>query len=109
ETTRKYLPLREHCFGQRIEAALPSDGDRYMGSHRSRFDQAVRVPSLLPGPGAWRTLHTDRSVLPLVEGKAIRLSHPLYRVVGRGQYVHAISRGGGDQRCAESAAESRQW
>ena len=42
-------------------------------------DQAVRVHAVLSGPRPRRPLHSDRSVLPVVEGEAERLRAALHR------------------------------
>ena len=67
----KYLPLRQHRAGQRTEAALPAHGNRYLGGHRSRFHQTLRLSSFLSRTRPGRTLHSRRSLLSFVEGQGI--------------------------------------
>ncbi len=98
QASGKYLPLRKHRLGQRDEAALPAHGHRSFRGHRGGQNQALRIPGFLSGPGIGRTLHSDRSFLLVVEGKAVRLPHQVYRTGRRSEHWHALLRGRGG-RC----------
>ena len=71
EAARKHLSEREHRAGERAEAALPRDGDRYLGGDRGGGDEAVRVPGVPAGAGSRWALHSGGSVLPDVEGTTV--------------------------------------
>ena len=60
-----------------------------------------------PGPGPRRPLHSDRSVLPVVEGAAERLRVPLHRAGRPGQRLDAGVRRRARRRRAEHASGSR--
>ena len=85
EAAREHVPRGQHRPGQRDRADVPQDGHRRVGSDRRGEDQAVRVHAVLPGPGPGRPLHSDRSVLSLVEGAAERLRMPVHRAGRAGQ------------------------
>ena len=79
EAAREHFPRGQHRHGQRARADVPQDGHRRVGSDRCGEDQAVRVHAVLPRSRAGRPLHSDRSVLSLVEGAAERLRMPVHR------------------------------
>mgnify|MGYP003694108443 CR=1 FL=1 len=85
------------------ELALMCDRleDRRVGSDRGGGDQAIRLHAVLSRPRPRRTLHPDRSVLPVVEGARERLRGPLHRARGLRQRADARARrqprGGGPQ------------
>ena len=85
EAAREHVPRGEHRPGERDRADVPQDGHRRVGSDRRGEDQAVRLHAVLSGPGPRRPLHSDRSVLPVVEGAAERLRVPLHRAGRPGQ------------------------
>ena len=85
QAAREHLPRREHRPGQRDRADVPQDGHRRVGGHRRRQDQAVRVHAVLSRARPGRTLHSDRSVLSVVEGASERLRVPLHRARRPGQ------------------------
>jgi len=51
EVDGKHLSLRQYCARQRAQAHLRKDGNQHLGRDRSRFDQAIRIHAVLPGPG----------------------------------------------------------
>ena len=62
------------------------------------IDAAATKPfgfqAFYPGPGRGRALHSGRSVLPDLEGEAVRLRDAVHRAGGRGERVDAGVRGG---------------
>ena len=98
---------RQHCAGQRAEAALRHDGDRHLGGHRGGGHQAVRLPGVLSRPRRGRSLHPGRSVLSELEGAAVRLPGEVHRAGRRGQRVHAAVRCADRQRERWSARALR--
>ena len=90
EAAREHLPLGQHRARERARAALRPDGHRRLGSGRRGGDEAVRLPVVPAGAGARRPLHTDRPVLPVLEGPRVRLLDPLHRPRRRGQQQHAV-------------------
>ena len=87
-------------------------------SHRMNIDvwevidaaehQAVRVHAVLPGPGPRRPLHSDRSVLPVVEGAPERLRVPLHRARRARQRIDARLRRRARRRGAQHGEEGDQ-
>ncbi len=73
------------ALGERTEAALPAHGHRHLGGDRRGCHQALRLPAFLSRPGTGWALHPDRSLLSELEGKGIRLQHPLHRAGGRSE------------------------
>ena len=51
-----------------LKTALPAHGHRHLGSHRRRFDQAVRIPSVLSRPRAWADT-AFRSIRSIFRGR----------------------------------------
>ena len=43
-----------------------------------------------PGPGLGRALHPDRSILPVVEGEAVRFPYALHRTGRRSEHQYAV-------------------
>ena len=79
EAAREHVPRGQHRPGERTRADVRPHEHRRLGSRRCGEDQAVRLHGVLPRPGPRRTLHPDRSVLPVVEGEAERLRSALHR------------------------------
>ncbi len=71
-------------------------------------DQAVRLHAVLPGAGAGRALHPDRSLLPVVEGEAERLRGALHRAGRPDQRRHARVRRRPRRRGAQHREEGGQ-
>src|SRR5439155_19183088 len=71
-----------------------ADGNRRVGGDRGGGDQALRVHAVLPWAGAGGALHPDRSVLPDVEGAALRFFDTIHRAGGGGEHGHAVLGGG---------------
>ena len=89
EAAGEHVSSRQHRPRQRDRVDVPQDGHQRVGSHRRGQDQAVRIHALLSGSRARRPLHSDRSVLFVVEGAAKRLRMPLHRAGRTGQLVDA--------------------
>ncbi len=108
EAAGEHVPGRQHRTGQRDCADVAPDEHRRLGSHRRGEDQAVRLHAVLPGPGPRRPLHSDRPVLSVVEGEAVRFRMPFHRPGGARQRLDAGVCRRTDQRSAELAEEGRQ-
>ena len=61
-----------------------------------------------PGPGLGGHCIPDRSLLSELEGKGIRFQYAVYRACRRSERSHAVSRGAGSLRRAESAQQTAQ-
>ena len=94
EADREHLSRRQHRARERAEACLRTHGHRRLGGDRCRQDEALRLHAVLPRPGARRPLHSDRPVLPHLEGARIRRRNPLHRARRRDQHAHAGPCGG---------------
>ena len=92
QAAREHLPHGQHRAGERNRADVRSPRPRRLGSREGGRDQAVRVHAVLSGPRPRRSLHPDRSVLPLVEGQADRLRSALHRAGRPDQRQHAAVR-----------------
>ena len=88
-------------------ADVPHDGHRRVGSDRRGQDQAVRIHAVLSGSGSRRALHSDRSVLPVVEGAANRVRVPVHRAGRPDQLLDAALRGRSGGRGAQSPRRNR--
>ena len=67
-------------------------------------DQALRLPGFLSRSRPWRSLHTHRSFLSLMESEAVRLPHPVHRTCRRSQRCHAVLR-----HRADGCRAQRTW
>ena len=103
EAAREHVPRGEHRPRERARADEPPDGHQRVGGHRRGEDQAVRLHAVLSGPRPGRPLHSDRSVLFVVEGAAERLRGALHRARRQRQRRHAGVRRRTDRAGAEHA------
>ena len=74
QAAREHVPRGQHRPGERARADVRPDEHRRVGGGRRGQDQAVRVHGVLSRARPRRPLHPDRSVLPVVEGEADRVS-----------------------------------
>src|ERR671922_889329 len=85
-----HLSLGEHPARERARAALRPDGDRRLGGRRGGGDEAVRVHAVPARTGPRRPLHSDRPLLPDLEGARVRLLHRVHRARREGEREHAV-------------------
>ena len=85
----------------------PPDEHRRVGSHRRGRHQTVRVHAVLSGARPRRALHSDRSVLPVLEGAPERIRVPVHRAGRPRQLLDARVRRRADWRGAEYEEEGR--
>ena len=97
QTPGKYLSQREYRAGERAKDGLRRDGNRHLGSYRSRQNEAFWVYAILSRTRTRRALHPDRSVLSNLESARVRAQHAIHRAGGRDQYLDA--RVCGSPRC----------
>ena len=79
EAAREHVPRGQHRPRERDRADVPQDGHRRVGSDRRREDQAVRLHAVLSRSGPGRPLHSDRSVLSVLEGASDRVRSAVHR------------------------------
>ena len=107
QAAREHVPRGQHRPRQRARADVRPARHRRVGSGRRRGDQAVRLHAVLSGSRPRRPLHSDRSVLSVVEGEAERLRAALHRARRPDQRVDAALRRRQDRRRAEPRTASR--
>src|SRR5258708_4519744 len=61
--------MREHCAGQRAQAAQLADEHRHLGSDRRGRDEALWLHAVLSGAGFGRALHPGGPVLSFLEAR----------------------------------------
>ena len=76
QAAREHLPLGQHRARQRAGDARRPHGDRHLGGHRRRRDQAVRLHALRARPRHGRPLPARRPVLPEPGRRASTTSRP---------------------------------
>jgi UDP-N-acetyl-D-glucosamine dehydrogenase len=68
-----------------LKMLLPAHGSQYLGDHRRRRDQALRLPSVLSWAWAGRTLHSCRSFYPRWKAKEFDFNTRFHRTGRRNQ------------------------
>ena len=105
---REHVPGGQHRSRQRAGADVRPHGHRCVGSCRRGENEAVRLHGLLSRSRARRTLHPDRSVLPVVEGQAEWVRSAVHRARRPHQRQHAALRRREDCRGAQHEAQGDQ-
>ena len=92
EAARKYFPDDQHRSGERDRHDVRSHGNQRVGSDRRGGHQAVRVYAVLSRAGPGRTLHSDRSVLSVLETKQAGIEARFIELAGyiNGQMPHFV-------------------
>ena len=105
EAPREHVPRGEHRPRERGRDHVRAARPRHLGGHRRRGDQALRLHAVLPGPGPRRSLHPDRSALPVVEDARRSSTGALHRARRQDQQRRCPSTSSSSSRDALNDAE----